>query len=203
VLLIEKLNLTFDQESVFSDFSFSLSKGESALITGPSGRGKTSLFSAILGFVQPQSGSIYFENQLLSHSTVDLIRSQIGYIAQNPFPLQGPVEDKIKYIFSFSRNQSLRYNESEITDLLEEVGISHSVLKKNAEDLSGGQKQRLALVIAYMLKRKLYLLDEPTSALDQESRSTVINFIEKNFPAALIISHDPALFPYIKKVISL
>ena len=82
MLQIQEATIVFDELVLFSDFSMQLHKGESACIGGDSGRGKTSLLNAIMGFVQLESGKIIVDGKELNKHNIEIIRKQIAWIPQ-------------------------------------------------------------------------------------------------------------------------
>ncbi len=183
-------------EPVLKNFSLTLQPGTTVLITGPSGKGKTTIFSVILGFAVPQEGTVIYNSIKLNASTVQWFRTHIGYLPQNPLPLKGNLYENIRRVFSFAANRSLAPDRKAAEERLEMLGLSSSVLDKNTEDLSGGQRQKAGLVLLSLLSRPLNLLDEPVSSLDPDSLRNAGAFIKEFFPHSLIISHVPEIFDY-------
>jgi ABC-type iron transport system FetAB ATPase subunit len=170
---INNLTLGYDGHTLFQDMSFEVKSGQKVSIDGPSGCGKSSLLRAMLGFVQPQAGSITMDNQPVNDKTVWSLRYRIGYITQEPDMGSQVVLDRIRQPFSYKANAYLELDMDTLETYLEQFRLSRAFLNKQASDLSGGEKQRIAIIIALLLDRDLLLLDEPTSALDKESKQVL------------------------------
>jgi lipoprotein-releasing system ATP-binding protein len=161
---------------VLSDVSFSLSPGEAAAITGPSGSGKSSLLYMLGALEPPSTGSITLGGQnpfaLPARGLADFRNAQIGFVFQDHclLPQCTVLENVLVPTLVASRNGG---NETQhARTLLEQVGLSPRLDHRPAE-LSGGEKQRVAIARALIRKPRLVLCDEPTGNLDQTSASSV------------------------------
>lgn len=150
----------------------SLQPNESLLQVGPSGGGKSTIASLLLGFHRPSSGDIYVNGRKLSEIDVRQWRKAVGVVEQRPGLLVGRVKDVVRY-----GNEDL--SDGELYDVLRASQALEFVSKLpdgeesvvSQDKLSGGQGQRLALARALGRKPKLLVLDEATSALDTETES--------------------------------
>ncbi|MFI4910683.1 MAG: ATP-binding cassette domain-containing protein [Sedimentisphaeraceae bacterium JB056] len=189
-LKIENLALSFNERKVFDNISAMIEPGEKIQVTGASGSGKSSLLKCLLGFNTAQ-GSIFYGNERLTSSSVWKIRTMIAYVPQEPLFQHSTVEEQLKSPFSFKANSHLKYNETEIDNLLAEFLLPLSIKKANTDQLSGGEKQRIAIISALSLKRKYIFFDEPTSALDPACKKVFWDIVARiKDTTCLIISHD-------------
>jgi putative ABC transport system ATP-binding protein len=168
-----------------------LKENEKIILSGESGSGKSSLLKTILGFVKPVSGKILFENQEITEQNIWQIRKEIAYVPQEINLGNGTSKKKyLKYLL-FPSIKNLGSNLTKIYDYLKTFNLPDEILNSGFEEISGGEKQRLALAIALLLDRKLYLFDEITSALDNENKKLVIDFITNEFDKpAIIVAHE-------------
>ena len=157
--------------------------GEKVAIIGSNGSGKTTLARLILRLYEPTAGAMYFDG--IDSRQIDpiFIRSQIGYVPQDPWIITGSVKD----------NLSLG-NDEIVDDLLiwagKTTGINRFIdankdgynmyVGEKGGLLSGGQKQALTIARAVIRKPKILLLDEPTSAMDQLSEKNLITNLLMN-----------------------
>lgn len=179
MIQVQNLCISFNDSEIISDLSFSVTTGELFTLTGDSGKGKTSVFSAILGFIKPKSGKIIVENLELNHSSVHSIRNKIGWLPQNlnSFPnLQ--VNLQLNLLQSFKHNH-LKFTIDEFKELAEIFRLRNDILTGNFAELSGGEKQRVALIFALLQKKSILLLDEPTSALDETSEKIIVSYLKE------------------------
>jgi lipoprotein-releasing system ATP-binding protein len=161
---------------VLSHVSFSLSPGEAAAITGPSGSGKSSLLYMLGALEPPTTGQITLGGQnpftLPSRGLADFRNAQIGFVFQDHclLPQCTVIENVLVPTLVAARNGQ---DEGQYArTLLEQVGLSPRLDHRPAE-LSGGEKQRVAIARALIRKPRLVLCDEPTGNLDQTSASSV------------------------------
>ncbi|MBD8588921.1 ABC transporter ATP-binding protein [Peribacillus castrilensis] len=146
-------------------------------LTGESGAGKTSLLRLLNRMDDPDSGSIYYQDQLLDEFNPIELRRKVTMLSQAPFSLPGTIEENLQIGLELTERE--KKDKEELVKALETVQLQKS-LDESAENLSGGEKQRLALARLLLLNPEVYLLDEPTSALDEEAELTVMGrFLEK------------------------
>ncbi len=177
--LIELKNVSksFGWLNVLAGVSLSIEAGESLVIIGASGTGKSVLLKHIVGLLKPDSGEIWFDGNridTLSERPLMEIRQRIGFLFQ-----MGALFDSLNVAdnIAFPLREHTRKTEAEIkqivADKLRRVGLSGIELKLPTE-LSGGMKKRVALARAIALDPEVILYDEPTTGLDPV-RSDVIN----------------------------
>jgi putative ABC transport system ATP-binding protein len=119
------------------------------------------------------------------------VRRKISYVSQNLDIDDGPVRGLINRVLAFKANANIKPSDTELSHWLKFLRLKESILRDNFERLSGGEKQRIAILIALLLKRHIFLLDEVTSALDSELKERVIDYFTSGSDATVIvISHD-------------
>jgi lipoprotein-releasing system ATP-binding protein len=161
---------------VLSDVTFSLSPGEAAAITGPSGSGKSSLLYMLGALEPPSSGEITLGGQnpfvLPPRGLADFRNAQIGFVFQDHclLPQCTVLENVLVPTLVAARNGQDEGQHART--LLEQVGLSPRLDHRPGE-LSGGEKQRVAIARALIRRPRLVLCDEPTGNLDQASASAV------------------------------
>lgn len=189
---IQNISKRFSENFVLQNFSFQISRGDKVNITGRSGIGKTTLFRLLLGFEKPDSGTISFEGNVLTDTSVWELRRRIAYVSQDLNIGTGKVQNLFDETMSFRAN--LKYKEEaaiEIPQLFDYFELQDSLLQKDIETLSGGEKQRVAIINALLLKRDIFFLDEISSALDKPLRIKVLDYFLLNPDfTVLSISHD-------------
>jgi len=193
----KNVSLTLQGKEIFQDFSWHVPARSKVLIVGPSGCGKSSLFELILGFKRPDKGQIYFDGQLISAESIWEARPKIAYVDQSVSLPSQKAGAFLDFVFELKKNRQLKPDLEQITTHLANFDLEPSILEQEIDKLSGGEKQRLMLVIAILLKRKVFLLDEVTSALDKELRQKVITYFSKQDDLTVLsISHDEEWFNF-------
>lgn len=188
MITIQHLNYSVPDKKILSDFSFHAAPGEKHLVVGRSGTGKTSLFKLILGFVQPDSGTIFVDGHRLSPPHLKEIRQQIFYLSQD-VDLPGETGNTlIERVFLL--NHLPGPDTRSVQTYLDLLCLAPSLLDKEIPRLSGGERQRVGLLLCFLLNRKIWLLDEPSSALDSEAKAQLAEFICTRENTVIIISHD-------------
>jgi len=186
-----------------------LAAGEQTLLTGGSGRGKSTLLHLIAGLIEPGEGRVLIEGQemhALRGAKRDLFRGdRIGMIFQTFHLLPGfSALENVMLAMTFSRIAEKEHRER-AQRLLERLGIERT--HAAPEELSVGQQQRVAVARAVACDPALVLADEPTASLDPEAGAAAMDLIQevcKERGAALLcVSHDPALPARFERVLSL
>lgn len=186
----KNISLKFNDKIILNNFNLIVNAGEKILISGVSGKGKTTLLKLLLGFSTPNSGSILVDNLELNEQTINIIRNKIGYMPQSTPFLNVKVEKLIHTIFNYKENLKTKLDMSILIQTLKEFNLDSNILSKNINQLSGGEKQRLAFVIIILLDRKIWILDEITSSLDQDMKEKVINYVLNTNKTVILVSHD-------------
>jgi peptide/nickel transport system ATP-binding protein len=180
------------------DISFSINPDESLALVGESGSGKTSILMAILGFVRPHAGNIYFMGRdiwMVNPTEINKLRRWIQPVFQdsgaslNPRMTIGAILREALLVFKISNNKQRFFQE-----LLFQVGLEENVLARYPHQLSGGQKQRVNLARALIGRPRLIILDEPFAAQDISNQASLVNLLlnlRQNYALNyLTVSHD-------------
>jgi len=192
MIKFDKISLSFDGKEIFSGLDLEIGAGEKVVLSGRSGIGKSSLFGLVLGFVVPDSGSVFFEGVRVDEKSVWDLRRKVSYIDQDVSAGYGKVSDWLSFVSDFKANQDLDFGSERIFGLMDLFGMKHDLLEKSVSELSGGERQRMAIIVSQLLNRKVYLLDEVTSALDKVLKPKVAAFFMENPDWTVIsVSHDP------------
>jgi phospholipid/cholesterol/gamma-HCH transport system ATP-binding protein len=198
VLRIDALGVRFGRHEVLRDISLDLAAGETLVILGESGCGKTVLLKTMIGLVRPTAGDVRFEGRSLGRmSDRDLahLRTRYGFVFQGAALFDSyTIADNI----AFPLREHTRLPAAEIRDivttLVDEVGLPRSVLAKKPVQISGGMRKRAGLARALALDPQLVLYDEPTTGLDP-IMSDVINELILKARArprvtSVVVTHD-------------
>ena len=198
MLEVRDIRKAFGNQEVLSGISFSIEKGDVAVILGPSGSGKTTLLRCLEFFEQADSGEVLFDD-----IDVDLRNVTKGQIKA--------IRQKTAFVF---QNYNLFNNKTALENVLEGLVIGRKIPKKEAESiakealdkvglidkydyypgqLSGGQQQRVGIARAIALSPEIILFDEPTSALDPEMVGEVLQVMKdlaKDGMTMVVVTHE-------------
>ena len=173
MLQIDNACIAFGEDILFSEFCMRLNKGETACIAGQSGRGKTSLLNAIMGFVPLRKGKIKVGGILLEPTTIDAIRRHIAWIPQELALPSEWVKEMISLPFALKANRHISFSKEKLFTCFDELGLDKELYQKRVGEISGGQRQRVSIARALLADCPVLVLDEATSALDSESEQLV------------------------------
>ncbi len=198
LITIKNLSKTFGKNEVLKDVNLTVKKGESLVVLGRSGSGKSVTIKCLVGLVPADKGQIeVFGTDItkLNNQELNDIRVKIGFMFQN-----GALYD------SMSVRQNMAFTlkhhtkdlddqeiEKRIVEALENVGLKDAIDKMPA-DLSGGMRKRIAMARTLIINPEIMLYDEPTSGLDtitsREISELMLCVQEKYKTTSIIITHD-------------
>jgi phospholipid/cholesterol/gamma-HCH transport system ATP-binding protein len=198
VMIIKDLYKSFGSNHVLIDFNLELKRGESVVVLGKSGSGKSVLIKCIIGLLKPDKGSIrVFGKNIpnMGHEELDLIRAKVGYLFQsNALYDSMTVRENLEFPLRRHWIELIQEDvDKMVLDALKDVGLAHTIDMMPAE-LSGGMRKRIALARTLILKPEIILYDEPTTGLDTITSKEIIELMihiqQKYNTTSLIISHD-------------
>ena len=185
------------------DVSLVIPRGETVAIVGESGSGKTTTARMLLKVIEPTSGLIRYEGKdiaSLTRAETKEFRQQVQPIFQDPYSSLNPmftIERLIAEPLEFYKRGSGADRRRRVRQLLDDVALPQSMLRRYPSELSGGQRQRVAIARALALSPDLIVCDEPVSALDvlvQDQILKLLGDLQSEYGLSyLFISHDLAV----------
>ncbi len=171
-----------DSREILHGISFSVKKGETIALVGPSGGGKTTICHLIPRFYSVTSGEVLVDGMNVEDATLTSLRRNIGIVAQDVFLFNASVYDNIAYASPGASRESVeeaarRANIYEYITSLPE-GFD-TVVGERGVKLSGGQKQRISIARVFLKDPAILILDEATSALDNASEILIQKSLEE------------------------
>ncbi|MDD3656127.1 MAG: amino acid ABC transporter ATP-binding protein [Atribacterota bacterium] len=195
ILKVENLHKSYGKLTVLKGISFQVNQGETTVIIGPSGTGKSTLLTCINKLTPPDKGRIWLEEIEITNPNTDIniIRSSIGMVFQH-FNLftHLTVLDNVRLGLTVVKKIPKDKATNIGIEKLNLVGLADKLNSYPAE-LSGGQQQRVSIARALAMNPKLILFDEPTSALDPELIGEVLNVMIKLAESGMtmvVVSHE-------------
>jgi polar amino acid transport system ATP-binding protein len=200
MIKIENLKKQFGKLNVLNGIDLEIGSKEVVSIIGPSGSGKSTLLRSINLLVEPSSGKISYDNNLIydnkiviSEKELNAYREKVGMVFQNFNIFNNlSVIENITLALTINKNMSIEDANKLALNLLTKIGLADKAYAKSTS-LSGGQKQRLAIIRATALQPNVMLFDEPTSALDPEMVKEVLDLIKEvvhQGMSAIIVTHE-------------
>jgi phospholipid/cholesterol/gamma-HCH transport system ATP-binding protein len=200
VIDIKNLKKSFGKQEVLKNVSLRLHDGETLVVLGKSGSGKSVLIQCIVALLIPDSGTITVlgeEISALSNEALGKLRIKIGFLFQSG-ALYDSMSVRQNLEFPLRRiKKGLSQNEidNKVKEALEHVGLADA-LNKMPSQLSGGMRKRVSLARTIVVDPLIMLYDEPTTGLDpvtSDEISSLINEVQKKYKtSSIVITHDIA-----------
>ncbi len=197
---------------VLDNINMQVHPGEIRGIVGESGSGKTTLARCCLRLIEPSGGTVEFDGQdlgLLSRSALRAKRREFQMVFQDPFASLNPamtVEEILREPLQVHKIGTREFQDRRIRELLDDVSLNESLLKRRPSQLSGGQQQRVGIARGLALRPRLLVADEPLSALDVSVQAQILNLLaelKRRYGLTLIlISHSLHAIRYLCTSIS-
>jgi subfamily B ATP-binding cassette protein MsbA len=188
------ITFAYDEKVVLSHINFTVPKGKTVALVGPSGGGKSTMMDLIPRFIEPQQGQILIDGQDLNSLTIDSVRALMGVVNQESILFNDTIFNNIAFGKPGATQEQVE-TAARIANAHTFIEHTENGYQTNIGDrgtkLSGGQRQRICIARAVLANPPLMLLDEATSALDTESEKLVqdaLNNLMKN-RTSLIIAH--------------
>ncbi len=194
MLEAKNIHKSYGKTEILKGVSFNLDKGETKVIIGPSGTGKSTLLRCINQLSPPDKGEIWLDGEEVTDpkKNINKIRQEIGFVFQhfNLFSHLTSLRNVSMGLEKVKKMDKQQAKEKAMKEL-KRVGLADQADSYPAQ-LSGGQKQRVGIARALAMEPKLMLFDEPTSALDPELIGEVLE-VMKNLAgkmSMLVVTHE-------------
>ena len=207
LLEVKNLSCGYGDRPVLNGVDLAVREGESVLLAGPNGCGKSTCLKAVIGALPLTDGEVAFGGEPLAGKSVEeRVRLGIGYLRQtdNIFPGQTVEENLMLAGMSLAKTEYAAARDG----MLELFDFLKPKLAQRAGSLSGGQRQALALAMVFMRPQRLYLLDEPTAGLSPKAAQDIMERVHRFAKdganrAILMVEHRLDLLAWIDRAVFL
>jgi len=198
---LERVSVVYDRGPALSEVDLVVREGDRVALVGPSGVGKSTLLSLLLGFVTPTSGRVLVNGEDLSTLELSAWRSHLAWVPQRAHLFAGTLSENIAL-------GSPSASAERIERAARDAALPHDLsltLGERGHGMSSGERQRVALARAFLRDAPLLLLDEPTARLDRESEKAVVDATLRlaSDRTAVLVAHRPALLTVATRVLRL
>jgi len=181
-----------DGPQVLDEVTLRAAPGEFVALVGPSGSGKSTLLRLLLGFEQPDTGTVEYDGKDLGHLDVRAVRQQMGVVVQNARLLPGSI---FQNIIGSSALLTIddAWEAARVAGLEDDIRAMpmgmQTFIAEGGSSFSGGQRQRILIARAVAAKPHILLFDEATSALDNRTQASVTASLERLRATRIVIAH--------------
>ncbi len=192
-LSTDQLYKTYGARTVVNGVSIEVKQGEIVGLLGPNGAGKTTTFYMIVGFITPDKGTVYLNQDAITSDPMYIrARKGVGYLPQEPSVFRKlSVEDNIKSILEMTK-LSKQDQKEKLESLLDEFNLV-KIRKNMGDSVSGGERRRTEIARALASSPNFILLDEPFAGIDpiavEDIQNIVLKLKNKNI-GVLITDHN-------------
>lgn len=197
----------YEDKWILKGLNFSVKKGETVAIVGPTGAGKSTIVQLLPRLYDLEKGQILIDGKCVTSFTQKSLRDQIAFISQKPFLFLDTIFANISYGKNYSLDEiETAAKKAHAEEFILELPKGYDTeLSETGKNLSGGQQQRLAIARALVKKAPILIMDEATSSLDNVSENKIKEAIKelKGEVTQLIIAHRLSTIEHADKIIYL
>jgi len=187
---VKEVTVTYGEKPALRNVSLEIPAGTRTSIIGPTAAGKTQLLYLLTGLIQPETGSVLYDETPLTEIDKGSFYRQVGLVFQD------------SVLFNLSLRENIAFNESVTPESLEKAvetaelksfvtslpDALETIVSERGTSLSGGQKQRIMLARALALNPKILLLDDFTARVDKRTERRIISNVIRNYPGITVVS---------------
>jgi len=189
-LELQDITVTYGDKPVLKHISLTIKAGTRSAIIGPTAAGKTQLLYLLTGLIQPESGSILFDDININDYNKETFQQQIGFVFQDSIMFNMSIRENIAFNDKVTDELMKKAIETaELNDFIQALpqGLE-TIVSERGTSLSGGQKQRIMLARALALNPKILLLDDFTARVDSQTEEKILGNVSQNYPGITLLS---------------
>ena len=189
-LELQDITVTYGDKPVLKHISLTIKAGTRSAIIGPTAAGKTQLLYLLTGLIQPEIGSILFDDININDYNKETFQQQIGFVFQDSIMFNMSIRENIAFNDKVTDELMKKAIETaELNDFIQALpqGLE-TIVSERGTSLSGGQKQRIMLARALALNPKILLLDDFTARVDSQTEEKILGNVSQNYPGITLLS---------------
>lgn len=191
------VSLCLNNRKILNDLSFRVARGQTVVLVGSSGAGKSTILRLMLGLLKPTSGRILFVDKdivFMSEKELNKMRQKFSLVFQNGALFDSmTLEENVGFFLNENSNFSHQEIQSRVLDMMKFFGLEN-FMHYYPSQISGGMKKRVSIARAVVTNPEVMLYDEPTAGLDPFAAKKVVTLIDrlqKSFNmTSLIVTHE-------------
>ena len=193
-IYLYNVSYSYDNLKVISGINLKITKGSPLIITGRSGKGKTTLVNIITGLYMPQGGRIIYQGISGKKYLTTKNSARIGFVIQDIYLFEGSIRDNLLAGRDYTDDRIWEVlDQIDASDFVKNIGGLDAKVSEAGRSFSGGQKRRLGIARVLLSNSDILIFDEVTAGLDKANKTAIIKLIEclsKSY-LVIIISHTP------------
>ena len=204
----ENVSFKYNDRLILENTSFTIEAGETALIVGSTGVGKSTIAKLLLRLYDPTEGQVLINQTNIKQFSLDSLYETVGWVPQECYLLNDTIKNNLHFVCPEATSADIEdaLDRAHLLSFIKNLpqGLNTTVGDRGLK-LSGGEKQRLSLARLFLKKPKICIFDESTSSLDKDTDFIIQNNIEKFLSSMtkIIITHRPYLAHKVDQIITL
>jgi ATP-binding cassette subfamily B protein len=187
---LNNVSVIYGQKPVLKQISFSLERGSTMAIIGPTAAGKSQLLYLLTGLIKPNEGTVEFDGKNIETYNQENFYKHVGFVFQDSILFNMSIRENIAFSDIVTDESLERAVETaELKEFIESLpGKLNTVVSERGTSLSGGQKQRIMLARALAVNPRILLLDDFTARVDTQTEKKILENVRRNYPGITLIS---------------
>ncbi len=187
---LHDVSVVYGQKPVLKQISFSVEKGSTLAIIGPTAAGKSQLLYLLTGLIRPNEGTVLFDGKNIEEYNKENFYKHVGFVFQDSILFNMSIRENIAFS-DIVTDESLAkaIATAELKDFIDSLPDKlNTVVSERGTSLSGGQKQRIMLARALAVNPRILLLDDFTARIDTQTEKKILENVRSNYPGITLIS---------------
>ncbi len=187
---VHDVSVIYGQKPVLKRIEFSVEKGSTLAVIGPTAAGKSQLLYLLTGLTKPNQGSIEYDGRNIDEYNKENFYRHVGFVFQDSILFNMSIRENIAFSDQVT-DESLdkAIETAELKDFINTLpGKLNTIVSERGTSLSGGQKQRIMLARALAVNPSILLLDDFTARVDTQTEKKILENVKRNYPGITLIS---------------